>query len=171
VGEDRFAGSAAHALNSRLSLGARVQYTRLPAFSAVRGVIALGIGVRHQPVAGLPMTIAAMAATEGQEAYWLAGVDYSSAERWSDLVMRAEYGASGGQLASGITHRAAVIGQWRNLAEGTLGLAVEPDGEGRAIQPVLGAAIRYHRYRLGVVREQLPNDFGGAYSFRFGVSF
>jgi hypothetical protein len=35
----------------------------------------------------------------------------------------------------------------------------------------MGAEVRLQRYRLGMVREQLPNEFGGAYSFRFSIAF
>ncbi|CAN5647983.1 hypothetical protein BH23GEM10_BH23GEM10_16750 [soil metagenome] len=180
-GENRFGVAASHRLGGATRVGALMRYTRLPAASYTdangnatghaESVVALGVGVRHRPLAALPLDIAGMVATEGAEAYWLAGAEFASDLRWPEWGVRAEYGAAGGQLAPGITHRAAGTAEWNDQVELTLGAVSEPDGTGRSLQPVLGAALRITRYTLGAVREQLPNEFGSAYSFRFSVVF
>jgi hypothetical protein len=179
-GENRFAAAASHRLGESLRVGALVRYTRLPEISytgadgsregGARSVIALGAGVRYRPLVTMPLELAGMAATEGSETYWMAGIGIASGERWAEWQLRAEYGLAGGELAPGVTHRAAGTATWRDQIEVTLGAAVEPDGDSRSLQPVLGTALRLSRYRLGIVREQLPNEFGAAWSFSFGVA-
>lgn len=171
ISENRIAGAVSHMVGTRTRFGALVQYTRLPEITGEESVLALGAGVRHQPVAALPLQLAGMAATEGEEMYWMAGLELASPWTIPQWQLRAEYGLAGGELAPGITHRAAVSGEWRELALLSIGAAVEPDGGARSITPVGAASVRLNRYRLGVVREQLPNGFGGAYSFRFSVTF
>lgn len=179
-GENRFAAAASHRMGASTRVGALVRYTRLPEISytgadgsrdgGARSVIALGAGVRHRPLSRLPLDVAAMAATEGSETYWMAGVEFAPDRRWAQWQLRGEYGLAGGELAPGVTHRAAATAAWREQVEVTLGVAIEPDGGERSLQPVLGTTLRLSRYRLGMVREQLPNDFGGAWSFAFGVA-
>jgi hypothetical protein len=171
IGENRFALAASHTMNPRMRVGALVQYTRMPEIAAETGIIALGGGLEYQPSLALPLKLAGMAATEGDAVYWLAGVALASGPLWTDWRLRGEYGAAGGDLAPGTTHRLAAIGEWREHIELALGAASEPDGTGRTLQPVVGAEVRLHRYRLGMVREELANDFGGAWSFRFSVGF
>jgi hypothetical protein len=171
VGENRIGLAAAHRMGDRLHVGALVQYTRLPQISAEASVIALGAGVRYRVGGPLPVEVAAAAAAEGDSGYWLAGVGVESGQRWTDWRARGEYGIAGSGLAPGTTHRVAAAVEWRQYAEVTLGVASEPDGTARSLEPLLGGEVRLHRYRIGMVREQLPNDFGGAYSFRFSVAF
>ena len=173
LAEDRFGLAVARVLNTHTRVGAVVQYTRLPVLDldSVQSVIALGAGFRYQPTTRLPLYLAGMAATEGDGAYWMAGLEFASPWQLPDWALRAEYGAAGGQLAPGVTHRVALTGEWQRAAELSVGAAIEPDGNSRSITPVGAATLRFNRYRLGIVREQLPNDFGGAYSFRFSVSF
>lgn len=171
VAENRFAFAASHMLGGRARAGALVQYTRLPEITGDDGVMAIGAGLYWQPVERWPVHIAGMAASEGREAYWLAGLEYAAPWRVHDWRFRGEYGLAGGELAPGVTHRLAASGDWRQAVELAAGLAVEPDADGRRVVPVGSATLRLARYRLGVVREQLTNGFGAAYSFRFGVSF
>jgi hypothetical protein len=171
VSEHRFAAGASHALGARLHVGAGVQYTRLPEVSAQASVLALTGGVRLRPMLHVPLILAVMAATEGEDERWLAGVEIASDERWDELTLRAQYGAAGGELAPGVTHRLTATAEWRGIAEVTAGALREPNGDDHSIQPVVGASVGLHRYRLGLVRESLPNDFGAAYSLRFSVGF
>jgi hypothetical protein len=180
-GENRFAVAASHRLGSALRVGAMVRYTRLPEVSytsasgaplgGAESVLGLGAGVRYRPLATLPLDLAAMAATEGSETYWMAGAEFAPRRTWSHWQLRGEYGVAGGELAPGTTHRAALTAAWREQVELTLGGVMEPDGGGRSLEPALGTTLRLSRYRLGVVREQLPNEFGGAWSFALGLAF
>lgn len=171
LAENRVALAAAHRVGERVRVGALVQYTRLPEVSPDESVIAIGAGVEVRVPLRIPAHAAAMAATEGDAAYWSAGVEIASPRRWSEWLLSGEYGASGGQLAPGVTHRAAAVAEWREHVELSFGAALEPDGLSRSLEPVAGAEVRLQRYRLGMVREQLPNEFGGAWSFRFSVVF
>jgi hypothetical protein len=171
LAENRIGFGAAHRMGERLQVGALVQYTRLPAISTEGSVIALGAGFRYRAGGSLPVELAAAAATEGDSEYWLAGVEIASGERWTEWQVRAEYGAAGSGIAPGMTHRVAAAAEWRQQVELSVGVASEPDGLARSLEPLIGAAVRLHRYRLGMVREQLPNEFGGAYSFHFSVGF
>ena len=172
VGENRFAAAASHVLRAGLHVGAGVLYTRLPAVSPQESVLSLSGGIRWQGTPfQVPVTVALMGATEGDDERWMGGAEIASGARWDDLVVRAQYGAAGGELAPGVTHRVSATGEWRSMVELTVGAAVEPDGYEHSVEPVLGASVGLHRYRLGLVRETLPNDFGSAYSLRFSVGF
>jgi hypothetical protein len=171
LGENRFAVAASHILGNRAHLGAVVQYTRMPEISGERSSISLGGGLRYEAPLPLPATLAGSMAVEGEAVQWLAGVEFASGPRWTHWQLRGQYGAAGSDLAPGTTHRLTAIGEWRQHVELAVGAVSEPDGAGRAVQPVVGAELRLHRYRLGLVREELGNDFGGAWSFRFTVGF
>jgi hypothetical protein len=171
LAENRVGIAASHVVNGRTRVGALVQYTRLPEVAAEASVMALGAGIVYRPLERVPLELTGMGVTEGDAAHWAAGVEFASGERWPDWRARLQYGAAGGELAPGSTHRVAAAGEWRRQVELTVGLASEPDGASRSLEPVVGAEIRLHRYRLGVVREQLPNEFGAAYSFRFAAGF
>jgi hypothetical protein len=171
MAENRLAMAASHTVGDRMRVGALVQYTRLPDVSSQKSVVAIGAGFSFQPTTSLPLQLAAMAASEGDEIHWSAGVEFASAQRWQEWLIGGQYGVSGGQLAPGATHRFAALAEWRQHVELSLGMASEPDGTSRSLEPVMGAEVRLQRYRLGMVREQLPNEFGGAYSFRFSIAF
>jgi hypothetical protein len=171
IGENRFAIAASHAMGPRARLGALVQYTRLPVPSREPSSIALGAGLEFQPLPRLPLVLAASGSIDGDDVAWLAGVELASGARWTDWQVRGQYGLAGSELEPGTTHRVTASGEWRGHVELVLGAAIEPDGAARTVQPVGGVELRLHRYRLGVVREQLANDFGSAWSFRFAVGF
>jgi len=171
IGETRLAAAAAHAVGTRAAVGALVQYTRLPDVSDDGSVLALGAGVSYRAGERFPLEVAGMAAIEGEDHYWMAGAEVASGQRWPTLTLRGAYGAAGGSLAPGVTHRVVATGEWRRLLELSLGAASEPGATGRTTVPVVGAAVRLGRYRIGAVREQLPNDFGSAWSFRFTGGF
>jgi hypothetical protein len=171
IGENRFALAASHTLSPRTRIGAAVQYTRLPAVATESRSISLGGGVHLTPSARIPLSLAGSAAVEGDAVSWLGGVEFTSGERWTAWQLRAQYGAAGSDLEPGTTHRLVAVGEWRGHVELSAGAVSEPDGAGRAVHPVGGAELRLYRYRLGMVREQLGNDFGGAWSFRFTVGF
>ncbi|CAN5851189.1 hypothetical protein BH23GEM9_BH23GEM9_17910 [soil metagenome] len=171
LAENRLGLAASHRMGERLQVGALVQYTRLPEISPEASVIALGAGLSYRIGTRFPVEVAAMGGTEGESAYWLAGVELASGERWTEWQLRGEYGAAGSRIAPGTTHRAAAAMEWRRHVELMLGAASEPDGTSRSLEPLIGAEVRLQRYRLGMVREQLPNDFGGAWSFRFSIEF
>jgi len=171
IGENRFGFAASHEVNERTRVGALVQYTRMPAIASDNSVIALGAGMHYAPPVRLPLALAGSVAFEGEDINWLAGAAVTSGRLWTDWQLRGEYGAAGGDMQPGITHRVTAIGEWRDHVSVSLGAASEPDGMSRTVQPVLGAELRLYRYRLGLVREELANEFGGAWSFRFTVGF
>ena len=172
VGENRFAAAASHALREGMHVGAGVLYTRLPAVSEHESVLSLSGGVSWQGTAfRFPVALAVMGATEGDDERWMAGAEIASGAWWDQVVVRGQYGAAGGELAPGVTHRLSATGEWRDMVELTVGAAAEPDGDDHSLEPVLGASVGLNRYRLGLVRETLPNDFGSAYSLRFSVGF
>jgi hypothetical protein len=171
IGENRFAVAASHVMGARGRVGALVRYTRMPDLVDETGIIALGAGLEYAPALRVPLTLAGSVAVEGDDVQWLAGVELASGARWAEWRLRAQYGAAGSDLQPGTTHRVTALGEWRDHVELALGAVSEPDGNGRALQPVVGAELRLHRYRLGMVREELGNDFGGAWSFRFTVGF
>lgn len=171
IGENRFGFAASHEVNPRTRVGALVQYTRMPAIANETSVIALGAGIHYAMPVRLPLAVAGSISFEGEDINWLAGATVVSGRLLTDWQLRGEYGASGGEMQPGTTHRLTAIGDWRDHVSVSLGAAREPDGTSHTIQPVVGAELRLYRYRLGLVREELANEFGGAWSFRFTVGF
>ncbi|HSJ09563.1 MAG TPA: hypothetical protein VK928_06595 [Longimicrobiales bacterium] len=171
VGETRLAAAAARSMGGAATVGAMVQYTRLPDISEDRSVLALGAGLRYRTRLRVPVELALMGATEGDDTFWMLGAEALWERVVPDVTVRGAYGAAGGELAPGITHRLVATAEWRTQVELSLGAASEPDGLDRALVPLAGASVRLGRYRLGAVREQLANDFGAAWSFRLAVGF
>lgn len=170
VAETRLAAAASRTLGPRGSVGAMVQYTRLPEVLDERSVLAIGAGFRYQPTA-LPLHVAAHGVSDGDDAAWAAGLEYLPVQRWEGVALRADYGAAGGHLAPGVTHRLTATALVPDLASVSLGLVAEPDGPDASVQLVAAASLQLSRYRLAVVREQMPNDFGGAWNFAFSVGW
>jgi hypothetical protein len=171
LGENRFAVAASHVMGARGRIGAVVQYTLMPEITGERSSIAMGLGAQYLAPTPLPLTLAGSATIEGDAVQWIAGVEVASGDRWREWQLRGQYGAAGSDLAPGTTHRVMALGEWRGHVELAVGAVSEPDGGARAVQPVVGAELRLYRYRLGMVREELGNDFGGAWSFRFSIGF
>ena len=57
------------------------------------------------------------------------------------------------------------------LGEMGEGMSGEPDAGGRTWRPVAAASVRLSRYVLGVMREEMANDFGAVHALRFSVAF
>lgn len=71
----------------------------------------------------------------------------------------------------GVAHRIVARGVWRRIVEVQAGAAIEPGAVGHTVAPTASADVRLGRYVLGVVREQLPNGFGGVMHYRLSLSF
>lgn len=71
----------------------------------------------------------------------------------------------------GLSHSVVGSGTWRGLAELQVGASGQPGAAEREWVPLLAALLHLGRYRLGVVREHLPNGFGAATHYRLSVAF
>ena len=71
----------------------------------------------------------------------------------------------------GAEHRVVATGRWRGIAELQAGAAAEPSAGDAEWVPVFAGLVHLGRYRLGIVREHLPNGFGAAMHYRLSVVF
>jgi hypothetical protein len=60
---------------------------------------------------------------------------------------------------------------WRDLVDLSIGIAGEPGLGGHTWDPVAGVSVRFGRFTVGVLRENLPNNVGAVHAFRLGTAF
>ena len=71
----------------------------------------------------------------------------------------------------GVEHSIVTTGVWRGLTEIQVGAVGHPGADDTAWAPLLAALLHLGRYRVGIVREHLPNGFGAAMHYRLSVVF
>lgn len=71
----------------------------------------------------------------------------------------------------GADHRIIASGRWREVAELQAGGAAASGADGLEWVPAFAGLLKLGRYRLGIVREHLPNGFGAAMHYRLSVAF
>jgi hypothetical protein len=71
----------------------------------------------------------------------------------------------------GVAHSLVASGVWRGVAELQIGTSAQPGAGDAAWVPLLAGLLHLGRYRVGVVREHLPNGFGAAMHYRLSVVF
>lgn len=172
VSEQELSLVGAYELGGGVHVGGAARYARAELGDRSEGHGGATGGVRWDP--GLPGAPVAAASVlrQGGATRWLAGVGASlPAPDGRPWTLRGGYGVSGGEGSGGRAHTVSLMGGWRDRARVTVALAAEPDGAGRDWLPLLGADLRLGRYVLGVVREELPNDFGATYSYRLDITF
>lgn len=70
----------------------------------------------------------------------------------------------------GVSHSLVASGTWARMFELQAGVSVQPGADERAWVPLLAGLLHLGRYRLGVVREHLPNGFGAAMHYRLSFA-
>ena len=71
----------------------------------------------------------------------------------------------------GLEHAVVGSGVWRGVAELQIGGVAHPGITDVAWVPLVAGLVHLGRYRLGIVREHLPNGFGAAMHYRLSVVF
>jgi hypothetical protein len=172
LGEDALALGVSRSVGDVLWAGILARYVRATELVSDRGLVEFAVGVLATPdVRGRPV-IGAAARAEGEGAAWNAGVEVTPLGAPGDIWQaRASWGVDGGPLRIGVTHRLSGTAAWRDYVELTLGLASEPGAAGRTWTPNASATLRLSRYSLGILRDEMANDFGASHAFRFGVRF
>jgi hypothetical protein len=171
VAENTFSFGAMRALGA-LSVGAGVRYTRTSAALGGQNVTAVGAGFRAAAsLASLRANFGGAVHFEEEGTDWIAGLGVDRTLAGNDWSVGGEYGLSGSPRYHGTSHRMALAAAWRDLVRTSAGVVGEPGAEGHTWTPVVGIGLRFTRYQLGVLREDLPSELGPVYSFRFGVSF
>lgn len=172
LGEDALALSARRALGQFLAAGVSLRYVRAAEFAEDRSVLEFGAGIHLRPeLPGRPV-IGAAARAESEGMAWMTGIDVTpflaADDEWR---LGASWGADGGPLRIGVSHRLAALAGWRDVVRVSAGMSGEPDADGRTWRPVASASVRLARYALGVMREQMANDFGAVHALRFTIAF
>lgn len=172
VGEDEFILAATQALRPGISIGATARYLRTNFSDADENGLAIGAGVDLRPALPWSPQLSGYAFSEADGVAWGVGADVE-VPRWlgPDYGLRASYGARGNEHEPAVLHRIAATLDWRSRINVGAALVREPNGDQVAWEPAVAASLRLSRYTIGVVREQLPNNFGATYALRlqFGL--
>lgn len=167
ITEDQVSFAASHVIGSGFTAGAAARYDRAAGVDIAESSTMLGAGfVASLAVAARPV-VGASVFTENGDVRYLVGAQ-ATLTLPRNLELRGGYGVRGGKRVISPEHSFGITAIWRELVTVTGGLATS-DGAQRSWDPVLGASLRVSRYELGVLRENLANDFGAAYAFRFRV--
>lgn len=169
VGEHVFAAALARTLSEPFALGALVRYVRTADVAGGDGVVEFGAGLTYRSTLPLAPVFGAAARVEEDGTNWTVGIELAPPLAAADWRVRVSWGVGGSPQVEGVTHRAAAIVDWRTLVSLSAGVAAEPDGAERSWQPLAAAMLRVNRFAIGVLREELPNDFGAIHSLRFSV--
>lgn len=173
VGEDAFALAASRSISPVLHTGIVVRYIRAAELAEDRSVVEFGAGMlaRLPDLPGAPALGAAARAEADGVAWNLGGRATPFVVADSALAIGGSWGADGGPLRIGVSHRFAAEATWRDRVTVALGAASEPDADGRTWRPLGSASLRISRYSLAVLRENMANDFGAVHALRFSVAF
>jgi hypothetical protein len=174
ISETTFLVGAMREVGTRSAVGAGIRYTRVSEIVGGDDVVAIGGGGRHTFAerSGLTPVVAAGAWIDDDGADWFAaaavGRHFGAESEWG---VGAEWGVRGSPRFRGIGHRFAVTGSANERLRVGLGLAIEQGADGRTVEPAGAVSLSIARYVIGVVREELPNDFGAVHQFRLSITF
>jgi hypothetical protein len=171
IGEQVFGAAVARGFGDELAVGAVLRYARTADIAEEDGLVEAGGGAVYRPALPLRPALGLAGRVEEDGLVWTAGVDVVPPIRARDVTLAASYGVGGSHRFHGVSHRVAAAGAWRDRISVALGAAAEPDDGAHSWQPVLSAGLRLSRYSIGVLREELPNDFGAIHTLRLSVSF
>lgn len=171
IGEDVFSLGVAAPTGMGWTLGAAARFIRASAElgggSAWQG--ALGVVYAHE-LEPFELRAAGMGLVGGERLRLNGALEVEP--RWPEAPFAASLAwGLAEREALGVAHRLMGRVVWRELVEGHVGLAGEPGESGRTWQPTLAALLHLGRYTAGVVREDLPNDFGGVLHYRLSIEF
>lgn len=171
IGEHVFGAALARTLGPALSVGGIVRYARTAEIAGDEGVVEFGAGVYAQPDLPWEPAFAASARAEENGTMWNAAVAVTPPLSMADWRVALSLGTAGSPQVHGVSNRFAALLAWQDRLTLTGGLAGEPGADGRTWQPLASATLRLSRFAVGVLREQLPNDFGAMHALRFSVVF
>jgi len=172
LGEDGIAVAVSRAITRAVHVGILARYIRASEIAEDRSVGEFGVGMHVRPeLPGNPV-IGGATRFEADGAAWMAGIEIMAiGAADAEWRLGANWGADGGPTRIGVSHRVAALAAWSEYVALSVGLAGEPDAAGRTWRPVAAATLRFTRYSLAVMREQMANDFGAVHAFRFTVGF
>lgn len=172
LGEDAIALAVGRNVGAGLHAGVVARYVRAAEFAVDRSIIEFGAGVDVRPELPARPVIGVAARAESDGIAWIAGVQATPVVTSDGMwTVGGSWGAEGGPLQIGTSHRLATHGTWSDRVAVSLGVSNEPDAAGRTWRPLASATLRFSRYSLGVLREEMANDFGAVHAFRFSVAF
>lgn len=130
------------------------------------------LGVAAAPPLPLPRVSLRTGATASFDAErTLLAAAIEAAVRTTDrLDLALAYGADQVE-ALGWAHSVVASAVWDRQFEMQAGYSAQPGSGDSQWVPVLAAVLHLGRYRLGAVREHLPNGFGAAMHYQLGVAF
>ena len=170
IGQDLIAAGASHMV-SRLTVGAGAQYLRSSEALDQPGVYRLGLGVHYALPLGIPVSIAAQGQSQDTHTLWAVGATLAPSLPFREWTASAAYGATGGDLRPGVSHRVTAEAGYRGLVSLQGGVVSDPENEDRVMTAIASIGVRVNRYELGIVRESLANGFGAVHTFRIGILF
>lgn len=170
IGQDLFAFGASHT-RRHLTIGAGAQYLHSSEILNQPSALRLSLGALYTAPLRIPVVLAATAQNEDNTTLWSGAARVTPPLGFKDWSVSATYGASGGGLRTGMSHRVTTDGTWRDMVTLQLGAAVDPQADGHVTTAIGSIGVRVNRYELGVVSESLANGFGAVHTFRIGMVF
>lgn len=164
--------SVAHPLGTSLVAGFSLQADRTDDGIAVRTGRGTSAGLAYRGDGPARPNFGVSATRLDGRTQWIAGGGAGvPLGREGEWTLDAAYGVSGGSARPEAAHRFVFTGAWSGRARVTAGTVAEGGDGDRVWAPVVSADVRLGNYLLGVVREELGNQFGNAYYFRFDIAF
>lgn len=172
VSEQEGALAGAWSLAPSLQVGAGLRWARAELADRHESRTGAVVGASWRTPLPLEPRVAASVLRQGGAHRWLLGAR-ASLPRPEDRpwTLSGEYGVSGGEARRASAHRVLLEGGWKDRLQVAVAAAGEPAGSELEWLPMVAADLRLGRYLLGIVREQLPNGFGAAYSYRLDITF
>ena len=171
LGEDHFTLAAAHEVSSAFTVGATARYAR-DNLTDTDVVVGVGAGFITEPKLPLRPLIGAYALSEADAIVWGAAAEARLPPLGGEYHIALAYGVENDGRAAAPIHRAGARFDYQDRISISAGIRREPVRDQQADaywEPILAASLHLFRYTLGVVREQLADDFGATYTFRLQI--
>ncbi|MBI4519998.1 MAG: hypothetical protein HY701_04125 [Gemmatimonadetes bacterium] len=168
IGEDVLSASLARIVREGAAVGVAARYARAGHSGRVEDQLTLDGGVVLSSGVALAPRLAFMIAGFPGQPAWRGGLDVGTRERpGRSWTARVAYGAADRFDRAGIEHRISLGTTWWTQLHTAVGLMrTAEDGSWTGLW-MLGAD--FPPYSIGVLGEQLPNDFGTAMYYRFAI--
>lgn len=171
VVEDAFSLSLSRHVGTRGSVGLTTHWVRAEVADGDRTRVTAGLGGRLTLPLPLEPTVAAALLDLGGDERVLAALSASVPQEWvRPFSLDLGYGIDGWTRNHTFEQRVSLLITWRASVHVGMGLTL-PDDDDEGVTPLWMAGADFGRYSLGVLREELSNDFGAVHYYRLAIRF
>lgn len=168
VGEDVVSVSLARIVQEGAAVGVAARYARAGHSARVEDQLTLDGGIVLSSGVAFTPRLAFMVAGIPEQPAWRGGLDVgprgTAGRSWT---ARIAYGAADRFDRAGVEHRISLGSTWWTQLHAAVGLVRTAEDASWTGLWMLGAD--FPPYSIGVLGEQLPNDFGTAMYYRFAI--